>query len=299
MKLIFATRNSGKLREAAEILGDGVRLLAPQDLGIEGEAEETEKTFAGNSLLKARYIWDRVFGMSQRADSQGGLRTVSQASSPAVQQASPQAVQLASSKAVRQASPLASADGGREIPSADDIVGVFADDSGLETDALGGEPGVYTARYAGGDKNFSDNMDKLLRRLEEAGADSPEARSARFRCVVTLIFRDGRTAVSEGSLEGRIATARHGGGGFGYDPVFIPADSELAALSSRGVSEEEIAALRGRTLAEIPENVKNLISHRFKALAQMTRRLGDASGTAATSVPGAKSPSASRINSGE
>lgn len=214
MKLVFATGNSGKLREAAEILGEGVRLLSPRDLGVAGEAEETEKTFAGNSLLKARYVYDALSGLAEDRQPDG----------------------------------------------------VFADDSGLETDALGGEPGIYTARYAGEDKNFADNMDKLLAKLREAGATTPESRSARFRCVVTLIGRDGRISVSEGSLEGSIAFSKSGCGGFGYDPVFIPTDRELAALSRFGFSEEEIAVFRGKTLAEIPENVKNLISHRFKAL---------------------------------
>ncbi len=224
MKIVFATQNKGKLREAAEILGDGIELLTPEDCGVEGEAEETGTTFAENSLLKAKYVSDRMFGNVKNA-------------------------------------------------AVDEVFAVFADDSGLETDALGGEPGIYTARYAGDDKNFTDNMDKLLSKLRDAGAETPEERSACFRCTVTLIFRDGATSQYDGRLEGHIASAKAGCGGFGYDPVFIPADDELAALSSAGLSEREIAVLRGKTLAEIPEHLKNLISHRFKALLPVSEAL--------------------------
>lgn len=224
MKVVFATQNRGKLREVGEILGDGVEILTPQDCGVEGEAEETGDSFAENSLLKARYVAERVFGASELEPSPAG------------------------------------------IPSGADVCAVFADDSGLEVDALGGEPGIYTARYAGNDKNFADNMDKLLSRLREVGAMVPEARTARFRCVVTLILRGGEVHSFDGKLEGRIAYEKAGCGGFGYDPVFIPSDGELDRLSSAGLSEREIYALKGKTLAEIPEHLKNLISHRFKAL---------------------------------
>ena len=212
-KLIFATANKGKAREAAEILGEGISIVLPSELGIEEEADETGQSFRENSALKARFIYDRL-----RLDG-------SEANIP-----------------------------------------VLADDSGLEVDALGGEPGIYTARYAGGDKNFRDNMDKLLRKLEEAGALREEDRKARFRCSVTLIDAKGQESFHEGSLEGHIAFRRSGTGGFGYDPVFIPDDSELEALLALGISPEEVHSCKGRTLAEIPESWKNLISHRYKAL---------------------------------
>ena len=212
-KLIFATANKGKAREAAEILGEGISIVLPSEMGIEEEADETGQSFRENSALKARFIYDRL--------------------------------QLDGSEA--------------NIP-------VLADDSGLEVDALGGEPGIYTARYAGGDKNFRDNMDKLLRKLEEAGALREEDRKARFRCSVTLIDAKGQESFHEGSLEGHIAFRRSGTGGFGYDPVFIPDDSELEALLALGISPEEVHSCKGRTLAEIPESWNNLISHRYKAL---------------------------------
>ena len=212
-KLIFATANKGKAREAAEILGEGISIVLPSEMGIEEEADETGQSFRENSALKARFIYDRL-----RLDG-------SEANIP-----------------------------------------VLADDSGLEVDALGGEPGIYTARYAGGDKNFRDNMDKLLRKLEEAGALREEDRKARFRCSVTLIDAKGQESFHEGSLEGHIAFRRSGTGGFGYDPVFIADDSELEALLALGISPEEVHSCKGRTLAEIPESWKNLISHRYKAL---------------------------------
>lgn len=127
----------------------------------------------------------------------------------------------------------------------------FADDTGLEVDCLGGAPGVYTARYAGSHCNFDDNMEKLL--IEMAKAGGP--RTARFRCVVTLI-RGGEIRQFDGCLEGEIALQREGRHGFGYDPVFIPREYP------------------GLTLAEISEHEKNAISHRGKALRAMAAELG-------------------------
>lgn len=132
----------------------------------------------------------------------------------------------------------------------------FSDDSGLEVDALGGAPGIYSARYAGEGHDFDRNISKLLHELSLLdakalieGKAAPE-RTARFRCVVTLIL-DGEAQFFEGSIEGRIAYSRSGNGGFGYDPVFIP------------------DAFPDRSLAEVPEDVKNSISHRGEALRKM------------------------------
>ncbi|MDD7454805.1 MAG: RdgB/HAM1 family non-canonical purine NTP pyrophosphatase [Bacteroidales bacterium] len=128
----------------------------------------------------------------------------------------------------------------------------FSDDTGLEVDALGGAPGVYTARFAGPEKDFNKNMDKVLSEL--ASQASPVSRRSRFRCVVTLIL-DGEARQFEGILNGTIANAKSGNGGFGYDPIFIPDEYPDC------------------TLADITEEQKNAISHRGKALRAMAAYL--------------------------
>jgi len=129
---------------------------------------------------------------------------------------------------------------------------VFADDTGLEVTALGGAPGVYSARYAGESKSFDDNIDKLLAELQ-----GKEDRSARFRTVIALIL-DGKEYLFEGIIEGEIISERRGDGGFGYDPVFI----------ARGYD---------RTFAEIPLREKNSISHRARAMRQLITFLDEQS----------------------
>ncbi len=201
MKLVFATGNEGKLREASEILGEGFELVSLAQVGITEDIPETGKTLVANSMQKAMYLYDKT---------------------------------------------------GCDC---------FADDTGLEIDALGGAPGVHTARYAGEDKDFNKNMDKVLQELEVlegeavmAGAlglkTKPFSRRARFRSVITLII-NGEKKTFEGSLEGVIAREKSGNGGFGYDPIFI-ADE-----------------FPGKTLADISEEEKNAISHRGKALRAM------------------------------
>lgn len=205
MKIVFATGNGGKLREAREILGGGFELVTPSEMGITEEIPETGNTLSTNSRQKAEYIWDRC------------------------------------------------------------ACSCFADDTGLEVDILGGAPGVHTARYAGEEKDFNRNIDKLLRDIEiremeasmarEAGLSLKNlGRRARFRCVVTLII-NGEKHYFEGALEGKIARTRSGKGGFGYDPVFIPDEYP------------------DRTLADITEEEKNAISHRGKALRAMAEWL--------------------------
>jgi XTP/dITP diphosphohydrolase len=120
----------------------------------------------------------------------------------------------------------------------------LADDSGLEVDALGGAPGIYTARYAGPGASDQDRYRKLLREL---GDTPPAGRTARFRCAVAVAQPDGPVQVVEGTCEGRIAFGPSGTHGFGYDPVFIVPEF-------------------GRTMAELPAAVKNRISHRARAL---------------------------------
>ncbi len=119
---------------------------------------------------------------------------------------------------------------------------VLAEDSGLEVYALSGAPGVESARFAGAHKDSRANIEKLLQLLKDK-----EDRRARFRCVAALIFPDGAEFLSEGLLEGQIARAPRGTGGFGYDPVFIP----------KGYAQ---------TLAELGPEIKNRISHRRRAL---------------------------------
>lgn len=130
----------------------------------------------------------------------------------------------------------------------------FADDTGLEVDALGGAPGVYTARYARPDKGSDANMEKLLTELSAVEAKEGKiSRAARFRTVVALII-DGKLEIFNGVLEGEIATSRSGSEGFGYDPVFIP----------QGYN---------KTLAEISLDEKNAISHRGKAMRALAEYL--------------------------
>ena len=202
MKIVFATSNKGKLREAQEILGDGYEIISPAQLGITEEIPETGDTLRENSLLKSRYSYERT-----------GLDC-------------------------------------------------FADDSGLEVDALGGAPGVHSARYAQEiaqrdglpevpSHDFAANIETLLSELAKCG-DCP--RTARFKTCVSLI-KGGVEYVFNGVMEGRIADSKAGCGGFGYDPVFI-ADDEP-----------------GKTVAEIPEDRKNEISHRGKAMRAMAEYL--------------------------
>ena len=204
MKLVFATSNPGKIREAAEILGEGFELVTPAELGITEEIPETGNTLRANSMQKAEYIYKKT-----------GLDC-------------------------------------------------FADDSGLEVDILGGAPGVETARYAGPDHNADANIEKLMnemaRREKEAAmartnglTTSQATRTARFRTSVTLIL-GGKYHFFDGVMEGSIALARAGKGGFGYDPVFIPQGYD-------------------KTNAQLGESVKNAISHRGKALRAMAEFL--------------------------
>ena len=203
MKIVFATGNGGKLREASEILGRGFELVSPAEMGIVNDIPETGSTLKANSLEKANYIFDHCGG----ADC-------------------------------------------------------FADDTGLEVEILGGAPGVHTARYAGESKEPNANMDKLLdsmarREMEasiarEYGIDTVHAtRKARFHTIISLIIK-GEKHFFEGIMNGKIAIAKAGKGGFGYDPVFVP------------------DGCQGKTIAEIGENEKNAISHRGKALRAMS-----------------------------
>ena len=183
MKLVFASANPGKIREANEILQGRFEVIPASEAGVTEEIPETGATIEENSLQKAQYLYERT-GMD-----------------------------------------------------------CFADDTGLEVDALGGAPGVHTARYGNpSGKDFNANIDRLLRELEGV-----KDRRARFRTCVTLIL-GGETHRFEGIMEGRIATERRGDGGFGYDPVFLPDGCD------------------GLSAAELTQEHKNAISHRGKAV---------------------------------
>ena len=149
MRILFATANPGKLREAAEVLGPDYEVVSPASMGITEDIPETGSTLQENSLQKAQYLFGRT-----------GLPC-------------------------------------------------FADDTGLEVDALGGAPGIYSARYAGPEHDSQANMDKLLKELEQL-ISLPDDRRARFRTVVTLILADGEPHFFEGVCEGAIAREKHG-----------------------------------------------------------------------------------------
>ncbi|MBI5869770.1 MAG: RdgB/HAM1 family non-canonical purine NTP pyrophosphatase [Actinobacteria bacterium] len=126
---------------------------------------------------------------------------------------------------------------------------VMADDSGIEIDALGGAPGIYSARYAGEDATDIDNVEKLLKELE-----GREDRGARFVCVLVCVAETGEELVANGYFEGNIADSPHGQSGFGYDPVFIPLEKTL-------------------TVAQISAEEKNRISHRARAAHRLLAQL--------------------------
>jgi XTP/dITP diphosphohydrolase len=133
-----------------------------------------------------------------------------------------------------------------------------ADDTGLFVDALDGQPGVHTAYFAGPENDADANNAKLLCELDQAGATSPDRRTATFRTVAMVCFPDGREVIAHGEIPGHIALSPRGSGGFGYDPLFVPdAGSE--------------------TLAEMPYERKQQLSHRFRAFSALSdelRRLG-------------------------
>lgn len=124
---------------------------------------------------------------------------------------------------------------------------VIADDSGLIVDALNGAPGIYSARYAGEEKNDAKNNEKLLREMKDVEDDK---RTARFHCAICVAFPNGKSYLFEGSCEGMIAKEPKGENGFGYDPLFY------------------IPHLK-KTMAQLTEREKNQISHRAKAIEKL------------------------------
>ncbi len=189
MKLIIASSNKGKLKEFSALLSPlGYEVYSAKEAGIDIEVEETGKTFAENSALKARAIYDIC----------------------------------------------------KEC--------VLADDSGLCVDALGGAPGVYSARY-GGLESEKERTALLLENMKDVPEDK---RTAHFVCTIHFIYADGREIAVEGRVDGKIAFEPIGENGFGYDPVFL-----YNGVSFASVSQEE----------------KNQVSHRANALKALLGKL--------------------------
>ncbi|MDO4864274.1 MAG: RdgB/HAM1 family non-canonical purine NTP pyrophosphatase [Ruminococcus sp.] len=189
-KLVMATNNANKLREAREILSPlGIEVLSQREAGADCDPDENGSTFAENAIIKATAVYEAV-----------GLPTI-------------------------------------------------ADDSGLCVDALGGRPGVHSARYA----PKGQECDKLLGEMK----DVPDGeRGAAFRCTICYIDENGHTEFT-GSCEGSIGYEQRGSNGFGYDPVFMVGD---------------------RTMAELSADEKNSISHRGAALRELYRFLRERNG---------------------
>ncbi len=130
-----------------------------------------------------------------------------------------------------------------------------ADDTGLEVDALDGAPGVYSARFAGEDATYGDNVAKMLDELQRAGATDAAARRAKFRSVAFIAYPDGSELWVDGEVAGTITVTARGQAGFGYDPIFAPDGYD------------------GRTFAEMSAEEKHAVSHRGRAFRNLAERL--------------------------
>ena len=185
-KIIFASKNEGKVREVNNILNDlNIHLVSLSDMPEKIEIVEDGKSFEENALMKARIVFERF-----------------------------------------------------NIP-------VIADDSGLVVEQLYGEPGIYSARYAGDEADDKTNNIKLLKELE----NYPEPHKAKFVCAA--VYLDGKeTITARGEFTGRIIDEERGNNGFGYDPLFMPDGYKV-------------------TSAELDPEIKNRISHRFNAFAKL------------------------------
>jgi len=185
-RLVVATHNPGKARELAEILGGGFQIATAGELGLR-EPEETESTFAGNALLKARLA----------ADASGRI--------------------------------------------------ALADDSGLSVRALDGQPGVYSARWAGPGRDFPLAMAKVEERL---GAAESDDLAAWFTCALALAWPDGPAVVVEGRVDGSLTFPPRGDRGFGYDPIFVP-EGRRETFGEMDPAEKEQMSHRSRAFAKL------------------------------------------------
>ena len=130
-------------------------------------------------------------------------------------------------------------------------INCFADDTGLEIEALGNEPGVYSARYAGEGRNATDNMRKVLEKMK-----NQTNRKARFRCVISLII-DGAESQFEGIVDGKILAKQQGVAGFGYDPIFM-ADGYDQSFAQMSAEDKNLVSHRGRAVKKLVDYLKNL-----------------------------------------
>ncbi|WP_298745455.1 RdgB/HAM1 family non-canonical purine NTP pyrophosphatase [uncultured Brevundimonas sp.] len=192
MRLVAATHNPGKAAEIEALLGGRYEVVAAAARGL-AEPEETETTFAGNALLKARHAADRSGEVA------------------------------------------------------------LADDSGLSVAALDGAPGVFSARWAGPDRDFARAMAKVEERLEEIGSDD---RRAWFTSALAVAWPDGPAVVVEGRVDGRLTFPPRGDRGFGYDPIFVPEGHD-------------------QTFGELAPELKDSISHRARAFEKLKAALID------------------------
>ena len=192
MRLVAATHNPGKAREIEALLDGHYEVVTAGGLNLP-EPEETEATFTGNALLKARHA----------ADLSGQV--------------------------------------------------CLADDSGMSVRALGGAPGIFSARWAGPEKDFALAMRKVEERLEEAGSDD---RAAWFTSALAVAWPDGPAVVVEGRIDGTLTFPPRGDRGFGYDPIFVPEGHD-------------------QTFGELDPALKDSISHRARAFAKLRAALID------------------------
>jgi XTP/dITP diphosphohydrolase len=176
-RIVAATHNPGKARELAALLDGRFEVVSAASLGLP-EPEETEQTFTGNALVKARAA----------ADASGVI--------------------------------------------------ALADDSGLSVTALGGAPGIYSARWAGPNRDFGHAMTLVEQRLEEVRSDDP---TAWFTSALAVAWPGGPAVVVEGRVDGRLTFPPRGDKGFGYDPIFIPEGYERTFGEMEGLEKEQLS----------------------------------------------------------
>jgi len=212
LPLVLATRNADKAREIVEIF------VALSDAPL-----------VAYSVDGIAFVVD---GPEQIAASVAALPTLAEA--PDVEETGSTLEENARIKA-------------RALADAFGMLAV-ADDTGLEVDALQGAPGVYSARYAGEDASYADNVAKLLAELEGV---YPTLRTARFATVAIARDPDGHEVVARGEIDGLIAAAPRGEGGFGYDPVFVPTEGDGRTFAQMSAADKHALSYRGRAFASL------------------------------------------------